>query len=152
MIGNDETRSTAENYRLFARLEARGRSPIYEQLTEAVAADPEVLALIDSLDDLGAVVADVPSGATLVIFHSAVLTYVPPEHRDGFATQVAKLGAVWIANEGPGVLAGVRRLVPQRELAEHRGHFLLSRDGDPVAWTDPHGSWFLWRGDRTHAT
>ena len=49
MIGNDETRSTVENYRLFARLEARGRSPIYEQLTEAVAADPEVLALIDSL-------------------------------------------------------------------------------------------------------
>ncbi|MGP8205796.1 MAG: DUF2332 family protein, partial [Acidimicrobiales bacterium] len=49
MIGNDETRTTAENYRSFARLEARGRSPLYEELTEAVAGDPEVLALLASL-------------------------------------------------------------------------------------------------------
>ena len=68
--------------------------------------EPPLVVRADLLDDLGAVVADVPSGATLVIFHSAVLTYVPPEHRDGFATQVAKLGAVWIANEGPGCWPG----------------------------------------------
>ena len=49
MIGNDETSPTAENYRRFARLEARGRSPLYEQLTEAVAEDPQVLRLLAAL-------------------------------------------------------------------------------------------------------
>lgn len=81
VIGNDETKSTAENYRRFARLEARGRSPLYEQLTEAVAGDSQVLGLLDSLPApnrqpnllLGVVqylygtVADYPSFRRLVV-------------------------------------------------------------------------------------
>lgn len=49
MIGAEPTRSTAENYRRFAELQARGRSPRYEEFAAGIAGDPEVLALIDSL-------------------------------------------------------------------------------------------------------
>jgi hypothetical protein len=43
---------TAEWYSRFARLEARGQSPIYEELASGVALDPELLALIDELPRL----------------------------------------------------------------------------------------------------
>ncbi|WP_426403529.1 DUF2332 domain-containing protein [Streptomyces sp. R-07] len=40
---------TAERYRRFATMEARGHSPTYERLTAAIAGDPDLLALIDQL-------------------------------------------------------------------------------------------------------
>lgn len=40
---------TAERYRLFAAYEARGRSPSYERITRAVAADARLLARLDAL-------------------------------------------------------------------------------------------------------
>lgn len=49
MIGHEERRTTAENYRRFAEREARGKSALYEELAAGVATDDEVLALIDSL-------------------------------------------------------------------------------------------------------
>lgn len=111
--------------------------------------DPPRVLEADLRADLSAIIADVPSGATVVIFHSAVLAYVPSDDRDAFAAEVARLGAVWVANEGAGVLPAVRRQVGDKELVEHQGHFLLSCDGNPIAWTDPHGSWLHWRGDET---
>jgi hypothetical protein len=44
--------ATAQWYERFARLEARGQSPIYEALAAGVALDPAVLALIDQLPRL----------------------------------------------------------------------------------------------------
>lgn len=49
MIGHEPTQSTAENYRRFAALEARGRSPLYEEWASAVAADADVLDFLDRL-------------------------------------------------------------------------------------------------------
>jgi hypothetical protein len=49
MAGHDPRAGTAENYRRFARLEARGRSPRYEQLAEDVARDPEILSFLGEL-------------------------------------------------------------------------------------------------------
>jgi hypothetical protein len=43
--------STAHRYRRFAQLEAHGSSPAYELLSLGIAADPEVLALIDELPE-----------------------------------------------------------------------------------------------------
>src|ERR1700733_5375808 len=43
MLGADPTQTIAENYRRFARLEARGKSPLYEELCEAIADDPLLL-------------------------------------------------------------------------------------------------------------
>lgn len=49
MAGHDAAQPTAENYRRFARLEAAGRSPAYEQLALAVAGDAAVLAFLQGL-------------------------------------------------------------------------------------------------------
>ena len=49
MIGHEQDVGTAGNYRRFARLEARGRSALYEQITASVAEDTEVLAFLASL-------------------------------------------------------------------------------------------------------
>ena len=49
MIGAEAGRTTAENYRRFAEREARGKSPLYEELAAGIAADDEVLAVIDTL-------------------------------------------------------------------------------------------------------
>jgi hypothetical protein len=67
-----------------------------------------------------------------------VLAYVELSKRRAFADAVRDLGAVWLSNEGSGVLPG---------LAADPGpsSFLLVRDGEEVlARTDPHGTWLEW--------
>ena len=46
MLGHDPTASTAENYRRFAALEARGTSPVYERICAAISSDREMLAFL----------------------------------------------------------------------------------------------------------
>jgi len=99
----------------------------------------------DLLTDLPAYARQAPSGATLVVFHSAVLAYVAdPEQRTAFVDNVRQLGAVWISNETPGVFPHIAERLERRG---PRGAFLLSLDGRPVAWTDPHGAWVEWIAD-----
>jgi hypothetical protein len=82
-----------------------------------------------------------PAGATLVIFHSAVLAYLEdPEQRAAFAHTVAGLDATWIANERPRYIPGVPAELEDGSATE----FLLARDGQPVAWTDGHGAAIRW--------
>jgi hypothetical protein len=105
-----------------AAVAGRHRSPIYAG---------------DLLDDLPTIAADAPDHATLVIFHTAVLAYVEPAKRRAFASLVADLGAVWLSNEGEGVLPILQK--------ERRGNFLLVRDGtELLARSDPHGAWIEW--------
>ncbi|MEY8039719.1 DUF2332 domain-containing protein [Saccharopolyspora cebuensis] len=93
----------------------------------------------DLVDDLARVAADAPSGATLVVYHSAVLAYVDAGTRRAFAAAVRDLGAVWLSNEAPGVLPGTEAT------GRHEDPFLLVRDGREVlAATDPHGTWIDW--------
>ncbi len=100
--------------------------------------DPALLVAGDLNDDLATLAAKVPSDATLVVFHSAVLTYVTPEERQRFVDQVSALPGHWISNEGPGVLPALTAQVPGgREDTQHR--FLTALDGRPVAWSGPHG-------------
>ena len=93
----------------------------------------------DLLTDLPALASQAPPGATLVVFHSAVLAYVSEPERARFAATVTGLGGVWLSNEAPGVLPGIA--APSRD-----GHqFLLVRDGSTlVAATDAHGTWLDW--------
>jgi hypothetical protein len=91
----------------------------------------------DLRTDLAALVRQAPQGATLVIFHTAVLAYVSSAaEREEFARSVGLLCDYWISNETP-------RLFPEiggRAGREGpKGSFLLSVNGIPVAWTDPHG-------------
>jgi hypothetical protein len=49
MLGHDPTATTAENYRRFATLEARGTSPLYERICAGIAADRDLLAFLAEL-------------------------------------------------------------------------------------------------------
>ena len=101
--------------------------------------DPPVVHRGDLLTDLPALAAQAPAGATLVVYHSAVLAYVAPEDRRRFADTVRGLPAAWLSNEGPGVVPGL-------PVPAHTGApFILGRDGQtPLAITEGHGSWLHW--------
>jgi hypothetical protein len=104
--------------------------------------DPPRVVQGDLLSDLRTCARQAPPEATLVVFHSAVLAYVAePDLREAFMRTVRELGAVWISNESPGVFPSLRDRLVQRG---PRGAFLLSVDGEPIAWTDPHGRWIEW--------
>jgi hypothetical protein len=103
-------------------------------------AEPPHIVAGDLNERLAELAATAPSGATLVIFHSAVLAYVPPERRRAFTTTVRTLDARWIANEGPGALPVIAPPSPEPD----RALFLLTLDGEPVAYSAGHGQSLHW--------
>lgn len=127
-----------------------GESGRAERLEAAVAlarADPPRVVGGDLVDDLRAVADQAPPDATLGVFHSAVLAYVPSERRAAFAEAVHDVGAVWLASEAATVLADLPH-PPPADLPEPPPGptpSLLVRDGDrPLAWVDGHGTWLQW--------
>jgi hypothetical protein len=121
--------------------------------------DPPAVYQGNLLTDVPSLARQAPADATLVIFHSAVLAYVSPSRRQEFASAVRELGAVWISNEGPGVIpadggsaagdggAGDRGAADASGAASRygKGCFELIRDGHGlVAFTDGHGAWVHW--------
>jgi len=81
-----------------------------ERLARALASarrDPPLVQRGDLLTDLPALAAQAPSDATLVVYHTSVLTYVAPRERWRFFTAVGDLEAVWLSNEVPGTVPGV---------------------------------------------
>jgi hypothetical protein len=107
--------------------------------------DPPRVVAGDLVERLQAVADEAPAGATLVVFHTAVLAYLAPARRAAFAEAVRALpGAVWIANEAPGVVASAPDGAPTAPAASH---FVIARDGRaPLARCDPHGRWLQWLG------
>jgi hypothetical protein len=103
--------------------------------------DPPQVHRGDLLTGLPELAGQAPAGATLVIYHSAVLAYLAPGDRRRFAATVRALRAVWLSNEGPGV-------VPGQPIPPYQGvPFVLARDGDTIlALTDSHGTWLQWFG------
>jgi len=117
-----------------------GRRERLAAAIETARRDPPQVHRGDLLTDLVPLARQAPPGATLVIYHSAVLTYVTPEQRGHFAETVAALDAAWLSNEAPGILSGVA--APERDGSEH---FVLVRDGtQAIAFTDGHGTWLEW--------
>ena len=106
----------------------------------------------DLVDDLPALLAEVSRDAQLVVFHSAVLTYVKPDRRDAFAGVLAEASKerdiVWLSNEPPGVIREVAVLAP----AQSELRFLLSRTrfvkglryDELLALAHPHGAEVAW--------
>ncbi|MBR0643865.1 DUF2332 domain-containing protein [Plastoroseomonas hellenica] len=91
--------------------------------------------------DLARLAAEAPREATLVIFHTAVLSYLPSlAEREGFAADVGGFCRYWIANEAPSVLPAIAARAGEAPT----GRFLLSVNGAPLAWTDPHGAALDW--------
>ncbi len=105
-------------------------------------ADPPLLHRGDLLTDLPALAAQAPPEATLVVFHSAVLTYVTAADRQAFVDRVRGLPGHWISHEAPGVVPGLPDAVP--EPGGVHGPFVLALDGVPRAATGPHGQALRW--------
>ena len=118
------------------------RLELLRAAVEVARADPPCIVRGDLLTDLPTLAAQAPKDATLVVFHTAVLNYVPePTERSAFADTVLSLGARWVANEGQAVLPDATIELPE---AWPAGRFLLSLDRKPIAWTDPHGTAIDW--------
>jgi hypothetical protein len=103
---------------------------------------PPVLAgdLTTSLRDLA---VEAPVDATLVVFHSAVLTYLQPTDREVFVDTVRSLPGHWLSNEAPGVFSFLSRPTPAPPLPA-TARFLLELDAEPLAWAGPHGQTLEW--------
>ncbi len=101
-----------------------------------VALDPPEIVAGDLVDDLAALVDRAPAGARVVVMHSAVLMYPPPERRAQFVELVTSLpGVTWIANEGEQVLPSIA----DRVTVPVEGRFIVSVDGEPIGLAGPHG-------------
>ncbi|MFJ8626127.1 DUF2332 domain-containing protein [Kitasatospora sp. NPDC093550] len=108
-------------------------------------AEPPLLVRGDLNATVRDLVAQVPAGATPVVFHSAVLAYLSPEAREEFAVTVRELPGHWISNEAVSVLPNVARRLP-RPAPPGSGLFALALDERPVAFTGPHGQSLDWFG------
>ena len=98
----------------------------------------------DLNDQIAALVARAPDGATVVVFHTAVLAYLNEQGRNRFADQMTRLPVRWLSNEGQSVVPGVlERLV---QAPADASAFILALDGEPIALTQPHGRSLHWLG------
>ncbi len=96
----------------------------------------------DLRNDLAALANRAPRDATLVIFHTAVLTYVQSQdERDAFARCCRDLGATWISNEWPYAFPAI---AAKADADERKSMFLMSVNEEPVAWATPHGQRLEW--------
>jgi hypothetical protein len=118
------------------------RLELLRSAIEVARRDPPVVVKGDLRTDLPLLAAHAPSEATLVVFHTAVLAYVPDaEQRHAFGETVRSLDARWLANEGPAVLQTAPAAGQQ---PWPTGEFVLALDRVPIARTDPHGTWIEW--------
>jgi hypothetical protein len=118
------------------------------QLRAAVAVargEPPWLVRGDLNDRLLDMAGRAPAGATLVVIHSAALSYLDPAGRDRFAEQVRRLDGHWICQELPHVLPEVTRRVPRPPRVGH-AVYTVAMDGTPVAFASMHGDWLDWFG------
>src|SRR5262249_48586339 len=99
----------------------------------------------DLRDGVATLAAEAPKDATLVVFHTAVLGYVPDRtERHAFDASVSSLCDYWISNEAPRVMPGIAATAPGHGSV---GQFILAVNGVPIAWTAPHGSALEWIGE-----
>jgi hypothetical protein len=89
---------------------------------------------------------EAPENATLVVFHTAVLAYVAGRaERQAFAERVMSVCPYWISNEPPRVFP---EIADRAGMAPALSRFLMSMNGSPLAWTDPHGGSLEWIGNK----
>lgn len=109
---------------------------------EIARGDPPEVRRGNLLTGLPAIAALAPNDMQVVVYHTAVLGYVPSQSdRDEFAKTVARTNVVWISNEVPSVFPELARAAPPPPSPRH---FLLAVDGKPIAWTGPHGQSIEW--------
>ncbi|HWS39391.1 MAG TPA: DUF2332 domain-containing protein [Actinoplanes sp.] len=108
--------------------------------TGIAAADPPELHTGDLVDDLPALAATAPAGATLVVFHTSVLYQVPADRRAEFLDLAGTLPGHWISVETPEVVP-FDGLPPAPDASLHN---VVALDGKPLAWAKGHGQSAHW--------
>jgi hypothetical protein len=102
-----------------------------------VAADPVRIVAGDLVETLPVLAAEAPPDATLVVMHTAVLNYLPTDHRRRAVDVIRGTGARWISQEGITVIDDIRDRLPTDVGTPSR--YVLALDGSPVALTGFHG-------------
>ncbi|TFD67385.1 DUF2332 domain-containing protein [Cryobacterium sp. Hb1] len=100
-------------------------------------------------DEIEALVARAPAGATVVVFHTAVLAYLNEQDRNRFAAQMTRLPVSWLSNEGQSVVPRVLDRLGEAPAPSHpipASAFILALDGEPIALAQPHGRSLHWLG------
>lgn len=117
-----------------------------ERAVDLARREPPHLLRGDLLARLPELVDEAGRHGTVVVFHSAVIAYLPPERRAAFHALMARLVGAgrchWVSNEGPQVLPGVTATAP--DLPEIERGFVLGIDGRAVARTQGHGRSLRW--------
>ncbi|GAA4365719.1 DUF2332 domain-containing protein [Agromyces bauzanensis] len=109
-----------------------------------VAADPPRIVTGDLNDRLVALTAELPDGATLVVFHTVVLMYLDQPERDRFAETVQALPGHWLSVEPRSVLPAIR---VRDDVPNDGSDLVLALDGVQLAWAQPHGRAIRWVPD-----
>jgi hypothetical protein len=108
------------------------------------AADPPTIVTGDLNEQVAELVHAAPRDSTVVVFHSAVLTYLSPRARAEFRATVRDLPCHWISQEGTGVLGSLADRLPPRE--DMAARLVLALDDEPLAFAGPHGQSLDWFG------
>lgn len=118
-------------------------------------AEPPVVTAGDLVDSLPTVLAGAPQDATLVVFHSAVLSYVAMDRRRAFVDALAEASRrrplVWVSIEALGVVPDVEAKAPspsdQLRFLLHRADYTDGQRRDRIlGFAHPHGSALSWLG------
>jgi hypothetical protein len=113
---------------------------------EVARADPPVVVAGDLVAELPALVERASAYGTVVVFHSAVIAYLPPARRlefDALARDLVAAGKChWVSNEGKRVLPSVTASGPP--IPDEHPTFVLGIDGQMVAQTHGHGRALRW--------
>lgn len=105
-----------------------------------MAAEPVQIVAGDLVEALPALAAEAPADATLVVMHTAVLSYLPADHRRAAIDVIRNTGARWISQEGVAVIDEIRERLPADLGTPAR--YVLALDGMPVALTGYHGEYY----------
>ena len=110
--------------------------------------EPPAIVRGDLIEELPDAVDRAAEHGTVVVFHSAVIAYLPARRRtefDALVRDLVRRGMChWVSNEDPRVLPSVTRTGPPIPA----GHptFVLGIDGQMVAQTHGHGRALRWVG------
>lgn len=127
--------------------EHEGRRARLRAAVEVARREPIDLVRGDLGEQIEALVRRAPSGASVVVFHTAVLAYLDEQSRRDFVKLVSELPVTWLANEGQGVVPGVfERVTELGDMPGSSTEFVLAQDGRPIAFTQPHGRSVRWLG------
>lgn len=106
----------------------------------------------DLVNDLPKVLEEAPSGATLVVFHSALFPYVGPERREAFSRIISEFSRhrdiVWISNEGARGSPHISSQAPPPAPLQFLVGRSIAHDGIQTAnilgFAHPHGADLEW--------